>query len=59
MNNELTEKEIKKIIREEIEPKLNEIKANLDDIVWTEEMEDVAKRISYMDWKDWFRPFTI
>ena len=59
MSNELTEKEIKKIIREEIEPKLDEIKTNLDNIVWTEEMEDVAKRISHMDWKDWFRPFTI
>ena len=59
MSEKLTEEQIKNIIREEIEPKLDEIKASLDDIVWTEEMEDTARRISHMDWKDWFRPFTI
>ena len=59
MSEELTEAEIKKIIREEIEPKLQEIMDELDTIEWTPEMEEEARKISYMSWEDWYKPFTI
>ena len=59
MSENLTTEEVKKIIREQIEPKLQEIMDELDTIVWTPEMEEEAKKISYMSWEDWYRPFTI
>ena len=58
-NKDLTEDEIKKIIREEIESKLPEIKAELDKIEFTDEDERIAREISKMTCEEWFRPFTI
>lgn len=59
MSDKSTEEEAKKIIREEIEPKIQKIIDELDTIKWTPEMEEEVKKMSYMSWEDWYRPFTI
>lgn len=48
-----------RIIREEIEPILPELEKEMSTITWTQEDEDLARRLSTIDWRDWFKPFTI